>query len=65
MSKKPRILIVEDESVVAMDLEQRLVERGYEVLGVVSTGDANDSESPRISAAGRYAMANCQSSKAN
>ena len=39
MSKKPRILIVEDESVVAMDLEQRLVERGYEVIGVVSTGD--------------------------
>lgn len=39
MSKNPQILIVEDESVVAMDLEQRLSERGYDVVAMVSTGD--------------------------
>ncbi|HEX9161225.1 MAG TPA: PAS domain S-box protein [Thermoanaerobaculia bacterium] len=35
--QKPRILVVEDESVVAMDIEQGLMRLGYDVLGVAST----------------------------
>lgn len=38
ISLRPRILIVEDESVVALDLRQRLESLGYEVVGSVSTG---------------------------
>lgn len=34
----PKILIVEDEQVVAMDIESQLIELGYEVIGVASTG---------------------------
>ncbi|HJL48008.1 MAG TPA: response regulator, partial [Polyangiaceae bacterium LLY-WYZ-15_(1-7)] len=34
-----RILVAEDEAVVAMDLEDRLLRLGYDVLGPVSTGD--------------------------
>ncbi|OHD66997.1 MAG: hypothetical protein A2176_16110 [Spirochaetes bacterium RBG_13_51_14] len=36
--EKPRILIVEDESVIVMNLENNLAELGYEVCGYVSTG---------------------------
>lgn len=35
----PRILIVEDESVLAMDLELRLQRLGYEVAGTASCGE--------------------------
>lgn len=35
---KQKILIVEDESIVAMDIQQSLEKLGYEVLGVASTG---------------------------
>jgi PAS domain S-box-containing protein len=35
---KPDILIVEDESVVAMDLAQGLERLGYEIAGIVDTG---------------------------
>ncbi len=38
MRKKPRILIVEDERIVAMDLEQALTEFGFAVMGMVSNG---------------------------
>jgi len=34
-----RVLIVEDESLVALDLEERLIKLGYAVCGVVDTGD--------------------------
>lgn len=33
-----RILIVEDEQVVAMDVEVQLAELGYEVTGIATTG---------------------------
>ena len=33
-----RILIVEDESLIAWDLEQCLTHLGYAVLGLVSSG---------------------------
>lgn len=36
---KPVILIVEDEAIVAMDLQQRLGELGYDVAGTVSTAE--------------------------
>ena len=35
---KARILIVEDESVVALDIKMRLIRLGYEVSRLVSTG---------------------------
>ncbi len=35
---KNKILIVEDESIVAMDIQQSLTKLGYEVMGVASTG---------------------------
>ena len=31
---KERILVVEDESLVAMDMEQQLQDMGYEVVGL-------------------------------
>jgi PAS domain S-box-containing protein len=37
-SSQPKILVVEDEQVVAMDLEASLQELGYQVAGVTSTG---------------------------
>lgn len=36
---RARILAAEDEAIVAMDLEARLTALGYEVLGVVATGE--------------------------
>ncbi|MFB3906262.1 MAG: putative bifunctional diguanylate cyclase/phosphodiesterase [Acidobacteriota bacterium] len=36
---KTRILIVEDEMIVALDLENRLQSMGYEVIGAVQTGE--------------------------
>jgi len=35
-----RVLIVEDEKIVALDLEQRLRSFGYAVIGIVSSGKA-------------------------
>ncbi|SPP99707.1 hypothetical protein NBG4_110010 [Candidatus Sulfobium mesophilum] len=36
---KTRIMIVEDESITAMGLEKRLTKQGYEVVGVVASGE--------------------------
>jgi len=33
----PRILIVEDEAIVALDIEERLYRLGYEVVGTVDS----------------------------
>ena len=35
----PRILIVEDEAVIAMDMAQHLRDFGYEVVGIAASGD--------------------------
>jgi DNA-binding response OmpR family regulator len=32
-----RVLVIEDESLIAMDLESELVDRGYEVIGPAAT----------------------------
>lgn len=37
--QRPRILIVEDETIIAMDLESSLKGLGYEVTSIVSTGE--------------------------
>jgi PAS domain S-box-containing protein len=39
MMDKPRILVVEDESIVAIDLSHTLNSLGYEVVGTVGTGE--------------------------
>ena len=36
---KKRILLVEDEAVIAMDLKSNLIQLGYEVQGIVSSGE--------------------------
>jgi len=40
MEKSDKILIVEDESIVALNLQSRLEKMGYEVSGVASSGEA-------------------------
>lgn len=40
MNNKKRILIVEDESVVAMDIRRILLDLGYDVTGPVTSGQA-------------------------
>jgi len=35
----PKILIVEDENIVAIDLQKRLMNLGYEIVDVISTGE--------------------------
>jgi CheY-like chemotaxis protein len=36
---KPQVLIVEDESIIAMDIAMQLVDLGYEPLGPATTGE--------------------------
>ncbi|MBT5427673.1 MAG: response regulator [Bacteroidetes bacterium] len=36
---KPRILIVEDEAIIAMEIESQLLSLGYEVTSIVDTGE--------------------------
>jgi len=38
-TSKARILIVEDEGIIASDLEERLIELGYEVAGISPSGE--------------------------
>ncbi|MGS0754401.1 putative bifunctional diguanylate cyclase/phosphodiesterase [Roseateles sp. GG27B] len=38
-SKKPRILVVEDEAIVARDILQQMAELGYEVVGHATRGE--------------------------
>ena len=40
MSTKTNIIIVEDESIVAKDIQNSLKKLGYNVLGTAATGDA-------------------------
>jgi len=37
-SLKPKILVVEDEAIVAANLADRLVESGYDISGIVDSG---------------------------
>ena len=37
--KKTRILIVEDESIVALDIKRHLLKEGYDVAGIFTTGE--------------------------
>ncbi|HBF13133.1 MAG TPA: hypothetical protein DDW49_07075 [Deltaproteobacteria bacterium] len=39
LQEKPKILVVEDEGIVAMDLSQNLVKLAYNVVGVCSTAE--------------------------
>jgi PAS domain S-box-containing protein len=39
VSREPRILLVEDEAVIALDLERRLERAGYEICGVADCGE--------------------------
>lgn len=39
MNEHPRILVVEDENIIAMDIRHTLKGFGYEVCGVVSSGE--------------------------
>ncbi len=49
---RPRVLIVEDEMVVATDLQETLVELGYEVLRIANTGQGairvSEEEAPDV-----------------
>src|SRR5450830_1257179 len=38
-SSKPRVLVVEDELIVARDIEQQLLDLGYACVGCVNTGE--------------------------
>lgn len=42
----PKILIIEDENIVAKDIESTLVKLGYSVLGILSTGEDAIKEAP-------------------
>ncbi len=35
--RKPRLLIVEDEAIVAMDMQQQLEDRGYDICGIADS----------------------------
>ena len=37
--KKIRIMIVEDESMIALDIQEKLIEMGYDVPATVNNGD--------------------------
>jgi CheY-like chemotaxis protein len=36
---KARILVVEDEAIVALDIQNRLSMQGYDVVGIAATGE--------------------------
>ena len=39
MLKQSKILVVEDEALTGMELEKKLVQWGYDVVGIVSSGE--------------------------
>jgi len=39
MAEQTRILIVEDEAIIAMDLQETLAEAGYTVIAAVASGE--------------------------
>jgi len=39
MNPKKKILIVEDENIVAMDIRKMLLESGYEITSMISSGE--------------------------
>jgi two-component system, response regulator PdtaR len=39
MSSKAKILIVEDENIVAMDIQKMLLDSGYEITSIVGSGE--------------------------
>ncbi len=39
MLQKPKILVVEDEIIVAVNLGQKLKKLGYELVGITSSGE--------------------------
>jgi len=39
MNSKKKILIVEDENIVAMDIRKMLLESGYEITSMISSGE--------------------------
>ncbi|MCB0331278.1 MAG: response regulator, partial [Bdellovibrionales bacterium] len=49
---EPRILVVEDEAIVALDIEEELIKSGYQVTSVVDTGEdaiaAAEKEKPNL-----------------
>jgi 1,2-diacylglycerol 3-beta-glucosyltransferase len=45
MSQSPRLLIVEDEAIVAEDLSHKVTNLGYQVVGLVPTGEEASSSS--------------------
>jgi len=39
MSYKAKILVVEDENIVAMDIRKILLDSGYEITSIISSGE--------------------------
>lgn len=39
LPRHARVLVVEDEALIALDLESRLMELGYEVVGIADNRD--------------------------
>lgn len=48
MADTPRIMIVEDEIVVAMEIRAKLSARGYEIVGIFSDGDRAVQEAQQV-----------------
>jgi len=46
--KSPKILVVEDESVIALDISYTLKSLGYKVSGVVSSGEESIQEVSKV-----------------
>ena len=46
--RTPRVLIVEDEAVVAMDIRSQLQDLGYEVAETVSSGEEACERLPKL-----------------
>ena len=49
MINQPKVLVVEDENIIAMDIRCALLSFGYDVCGVVSTGEESIESAYRTS----------------